>query len=207
MKQLLMVPAILLMMSCNGQNKVKMNEKKTIQTEKETTSIYPKASDFVKSPLRNRIRLELDATVNEVWALVGKLERMPEYSSGLKKLDADYDADNKCTNYTCHFFPMEEGGEVTTHSETVKWYEPNKGLVSLAEEPNILGLQQSLGIITLEDKGEQTILQWDTYFTSENDEMIKMNIMGFEQALNIDIAQNLIKKFGGKVLESYINKP
>nr|WP_299073622.1 SRPBCC family protein [uncultured Allomuricauda sp.] len=206
MKQLLIAPAILILFGCNGQNKVKMSEKKMTQTQQEVTSIFPKASDFVKSPLRNRIRLELNAPVAEVWALVGKLERMPEYSSGLEKLDASYDSNNKCTNYTCHFFPMEEGGKVTTHSETIKWYEPNVGFSSIAEEPNILGLKQSLGIVTFEDKGEQTILQWETYFTAENDEIVKMNIMGFEQALNIDISQNLIKKFGGKVLESYTSE-
>ncbi|GAA3638402.1 hypothetical protein GCM10022397_24900 [Flavivirga jejuensis] len=184
-----------------------MSEKTEINSEQKTILTYPDASQFVTSPLRNRIKLQLNAPIPEIWALVGKLDRMPEYSSGLKKVDATYDADNKCTNYTCHFFPMEEGGDVTTHSETIKWYEPNIGFASKAHEPNLLGLQEALSIITFKDKGEHTVLQWETYFTAENEEMIQMNIMGFEQALNIDIAQNLIKKFGGKVLESYINKP
>ncbi|PKA82025.1 hypothetical protein ATE92_0149 [Ulvibacter sp. MAR_2010_11] len=131
---------------------------------------------------------------------------MPEYSSGLKKLEAIYDNENKCTDYVCYFFPMEEGGDVTTHSETNTWYERNTGFASLAHEPNILGLQQSLGIVTLENLGNQTILQWDSYFTAESEEIVKMNLWGFEQALNIDIAQNLIKIFGGKVLENYVNR-
>ena len=42
------------------------------------------------------------------------------------------------------------------------------------------------------------------HFNSENEEAIKMNVSSLEQALNNDIAQNLIKKFGGRVLESYI---
>lgn len=203
MRRLLILPALIFLSSCGNQNKVSMSEK-TIQTEKETISIYPKASDFVDSPLRNRIKLELNAPVSEVWALIGNLERMPEYSSGLKKLDASYNDKGKCTGYTCHFYPMEEGGEITTHEETIKWYKPNVGYASLAHEPNILGLEQSLNLITLEDKNEKTVLQWDVHFTSKNKETIKMNIVGFELALNVDIAQNLIKKYGGKVLESFI---
>ena len=65
--------------------------------EKTAIMQAPKASDFVKSPLRNRIRLELNARVSAVWAVIGKLERMPEYSSGLEKLDATYGLDGKCT--------------------------------------------------------------------------------------------------------------
>ena len=68
----------------------------------------------------------------------------------------------------------------------------NVGYASLAHEPNPLGLHQSLSLITLKDKGDQTILQWDVYFNAENAEFIEMNIIGFEQALNIDISQNLI---------------
>ncbi len=206
MKQFLILVAAITIVSCDVQKNGKMEVTQSQVTAQKNEIKIPTAADFVESPLRNRIRLELNAPVDEVWAMVGKLERMPEYSSGLKKLDANYDSDNKCTDYTCYFHPVTEGGEVTTHSETIKWYEPNVGLASLADEPNILGLQQSLGIVTFEDKGDKTILQWATHFTAEDEEIIKMNIAGFEQALNIDISQNLIKTFGGKVLESYIQQ-
>ncbi len=206
MRRLFILPALIILSSCGNQNKLKMSEHKPEQTEKEATALYPRASDFVASPLRNSITLELNASVNEVWALIGKLERMPEYSSGLKRLDANYNPEKECTDYTCYFHPMEEGGEVTNHSETILWYEANKGYASLADEPNLFGLQQSLGIITLKKKGGKTVLQWDTHFTGESEEVIKMNIAGFEQALNVDIAQNLINRFGGKLLENYIQK-
>ena len=190
--------------ACSSTNSTNIKSKSNM--EKTAIMQAPKASDFVKSPLRNRIRLELNARVSAVWAVIGKLERMPEYSSGLEKLDATYGLDGKCTRYTCHFKPMEQGGEVATHDETIKWYEINVGYASLAHEPNPLGLHQSLSLITLKDKGDQTILQWDVYFNAENAEFIEMNIIGFEQALNIDISQNLIEMFGGNVLESFVGK-
>lgn len=205
MKQLLILITAVSIVSCGQQQKVKMEANENQATQVSQTTI-PKASDFVDSPLRNRIRLELNAPVEEVWALVGKLERMPEYSAGLKKLEASYNDADQCTEFTCYFFPMEEGGEVTTHRETIEWFEAKVGFASLAEEPNLLGLQQSLGIVTFEEKGEKTILQWDVHFTAPDAESLQMNVAGFEQALNMDIAQNLIKTFGGSVLESFINK-
>ena len=138
--------------------------------------------------------------------MVGKLERMPEYSSGLKELKVNYDDSNNCTDYTCYFFPFEEGGEVTTHSETIIWYEPMVGYASVAHEPNLGGMQNTLGMITLEPKDNKTILHWDVYFDAVNNEALQMNIIGFEQALNNDIAQNLVKTFGGKVIESFVQK-
>ncbi|HAN00034.1 MAG TPA: hypothetical protein DCQ26_15650 [Marinilabiliales bacterium] len=88
----------------------------------------------------------------------------------------------------------------------MKWYEPNVGYASSAEEPNAFGYQQSLGLVTLESHENRTILTWDIHFNAENDDVIKMNIAVFEQSLNHDIAQNLIKIFGGRVLENYIEK-
>lgn len=206
MKHLLIVPALILFMSCGNQKKETMSKSTENFTEKKVKSAIPKADDFVNSPLRNRIELELNAPVNEVWSLVGKLERMPEYSSGLKKLEVNYDENNNCTDYTCYFFPMVEGGEVTTHSESIKWYAPKIGYASTAHEPNLGGLKNTIGIITLKEKGENTILKWDVHFNAENNEMLLMNIAGFNQALNDDISKNLIKIFGGKVLKSFVQE-
>ncbi|MEX0315740.1 MAG: hypothetical protein AB3N18_16300 [Allomuricauda sp.] len=173
------------------------------QNSKQTIQV-PEASDFVSSPLRNSIKLELNATTFEVWALIGKLERMPEYSSGLKRVDAQYDSANHCQSYACTFFPMSEGSPETTHTEIMKWYQPNIGLASMAEEPNILGLKNSLGIIVLSSKGTKTILEWSQYFDADSPETVHMNLEGFKLALNEDIANNLIKEFGGQILESYV---
>ncbi|MGX1930049.1 SRPBCC family protein [Flagellimonas sp. 2504JD4-2] len=167
---------------------------------------FPSASDFVSSPLRNSITLELNATASEVWALVGRLERMPEYSSGLKKVDAQYDTFDQCLGFTCTFLPMEAGMPETTHAEIMKWYKPNVGLASIAEEPNTFGLKNSLGILTLESKGNNTLFRWSQHFDSDDMETLKMNIEGFRLALNEDIANNLIKTFGGRIVESYVQQ-
>lgn len=172
--------------------------------QKQTDLVQPTAGQFVSSPLRTHVRLELNASAPDVWALVGHPERMPDYSAGLRKVDTRYDSSGNCTAYTCHFLPMEDGGQETVHNEIMKWYEPNRGLASLAEEPNVFGLQQSLGLITLESAGNKTILTWDMHFNAENEEMLKMNISAFEQSLNGDIARQLIGKFGGKILENYV---
>ena len=168
------------------------------------TSI-PKSTEFVTSPLRNRIQLELNAPKEKVWALVGKLERMPEYSAGLKNVDATYGSDLTCKGYTCTFYPMEEGMSEMKHSETIKWFVPNLGYASMANEPNDLGLQQSLGIITLEQKGNSTLLTWSQHFNAPNKEFLKMNLEGFEMALNQDIAKRLIDVFGGRLIESFVD--
>ncbi|MGW9686354.1 SRPBCC family protein [Flagellimonas sp. 2504JD1-5] len=166
----------------------------------------PLASDFVSSPLRNSIELELNASTTEVWELIGKLERMPEYSSGLKKVEAKYNDSNHCQRFTCTFFPMEEGMPETTHTEIMKWYQPNVGLASMAEEPNALGLKNSLGFLLLKSEGAKTILLWSQYFDADSEESLKMNIEGFRLALNEDIANNLIRKFGGRILENYVQQ-
>lgn len=197
---------LVLTMSCTS-GKISSNQQSKPESKMEleqTKTILPTADKFVNSPLRTSLKLELNAPVSEVWAMVGNPARMPEYSAGLRKVDTRYDGSGKCTGYTCHFFPAEKGGQETVHTEIMKWYEPNRGLASVAEEPNVFGLQQSLGLVTIEPQGNKTILKWDIHFNAENEEAIKMNISVFEQSLNADIAQNLIKKFGGKVLESYI---
>ena len=207
MKLLVTIPMLLLVFSCGThQNKNEMSNYKKNKNENPETTLFPRASQFVTSPLRNRIILELNATVDQVWALVGKLERMPEYSSGLRKVDAEYNFENECTRFTCYFYPMEEGGPETTHSEPVTWYKPNVGLASVADEPNDLGLLQSLGLLTLQNHGNKTILKWDVHFNTESKEMTSIHIEGYKKALNEDIAQNLIKIFGGKVLENYAQK-
>jgi hypothetical protein len=57
----------------------------TQSTQPSAKREVPSASDFTSSPLRNRIRVELDAPVSEVWELLGDLSRFPEYSEGLER--------------------------------------------------------------------------------------------------------------------------
>jgi hypothetical protein len=68
-------------------------------------SIAPSPTSLTAAPLRNRVRIELPAPVAEVWALVGRLERYPEYSAGLERVDVTRDGNGRCTEYVCHFRP------------------------------------------------------------------------------------------------------
>ncbi len=185
-------------------NNTNYKDMETNQTTKNDSRL-PKADSFVASPLRNRIKLELNAPVSEVWAVIGDPGRMPEYSEGLQKVDTKKDEKGNCLAYTCYFKPMEEGGQITVHTAKMLWYEPNKGWASLDEEPNAFGFQRSLSLITLEEKGGKTILSWAMHFNCENQELLQSNISSLEQALNGEIAQQLISKFGGKLLDSYID--
>jgi hypothetical protein len=172
--------------------------------QEELTPALPTADQFVKSPLRNRIKLKLNAPLEDVWAVVGDPGRMPEYSAGLRKVETKKDASGKCTGFICYFKPEQDGGPQTIHHVDIIWYQPGIGLASLDEEPNAFGLQQSLTLITLEAEGNKTILNWDMHFTSDRKETIAMNVSSLGQALNIDIAQNLINMFGGTVLVNFV---
>ena len=162
----------------------------------------PVASTFTSSPLRNRIRVELKAPISSVWALIGNLNRFPEYSFGLEKVEAKEDSSGKCTEYLCHFKPQEEGRERILHRELMRWYEPNRGFASMAEEGNAFGLTNSLTLVTFEPSKDGTIVTWDQYYDAGD---LDMNKEVFDQAL-ADIGENLVRRFGGKLIERYVEK-
>src|SRR5262245_57692023 len=83
-------------------------------------------SEFTSSPVRNRLQLELDASVSEVWALTGDLSRFPEYSEGLERVEVVLGDDGGCLEYTCYFKPVEVDGESLSpvSRDLMKWYEP-----------------------------------------------------------------------------------
>jgi hypothetical protein len=159
-------------------------------------------STLTSSPLRNRIRVELKAPLSEVWALLGNLARYPEYSFGLEKVEANVDSSGACIEYVCHFKPQEEGGESVVHREIIRWYEPNRGYASSAEEGNAFGLTNDLTLVTIEPANEGTIMTWSQYYEAQDLDMSKAV---FDQAL-ADIGENLVRRFGGRVLERYVEK-
>ncbi|GAA3634431.1 SRPBCC family protein [Flavivirga jejuensis] len=202
MKQLLMIPVILLMISCNGQNKVKMSEKQTTKTEKKAILTYPKASSFVNSPLRNRMVLELNQPTSEVYNLVGDPANMPKFSAGLEKVETET-KNEKCTSYTCYFKPIEEGEKGIIHTEKVVWQETDLGWASSKKEATEFGFTENFSLTTLEAKGDKTILTWDMHFNHENQEMLEMNKTTLVDVFD-DMAEQLIAKFDGKIIENYI---
>jgi hypothetical protein len=85
-----------LTIKCNNQ---KTNGDNKMEQVIEKTEI-PTADQFVTSPLRSRIKLELNAPVFSVWELIGDLSRMPEYSEGLEKVETKLDSNGNCEEFT-----------------------------------------------------------------------------------------------------------
>jgi hypothetical protein len=163
----------------------------------------PNSEEFTKAALRNRIRVELNAPVADVWALVGNVARFPEYSSGLDTVVPKTDADGKLTEYTCHFKPMQDGVEGLVHREFFRWYSLNQGWATSAEEPNAFGLRNSLTMVRLAQHASATALSFDQYYDAESLPAMRSE---FDRALT-DIADNLVRKFGGRIVEKFVDGP
>ena len=163
----------------------------------------PSAAAFTSAPLRNRIRVSLNAPVSEVWTLVGNLARFPEYSSGLERVDVEADVRGEPINYVCHFKPQAEGGESLAHREIFRWYAPNRGWATTADEPNAFGLRNSLSLVTLDRSPTGTVVTFDQHYNADD---LAMNRAEFDRAL-ADIAENLVRRFGGRVVERFADAP
>lgn len=156
----------------------------------------PSATDFVESPLRNRIRVDLRAPVAEVWALVGDLSRLSEYSSGIERCDPGLDPAGACVAYVCHFKPAGPDGTRVAHREVMRWYAPPTGYASSPTDDNAFGLRETLTLVTLEPSREGTLLTWDEHFEADD---VAAQRTAFHAAL-ADIAENLVRRFGGRTI-------
>lgn len=158
------------------------------------------ARKFTSSPLRNRLRLELSASSGEVWALIGDLSRFPEYSSGLARVEAVRDSSGALVEYVCHFKAREPGEPGIVERNPILWYQPNRGYASSGEPGNAFGLESDLNLVTIEPSARGTILTWDEYYDGQDLEMLKAE---FDTAF-ADSAEHLIRRFGGTVLQRYV---
>jgi carbon monoxide dehydrogenase subunit G len=161
----------------------------------------PSAAEFTASPLRNRIRFELDAPVSEVWELLGDLSRFPEYSVGLERVEVKQDELGRCVEYTCFFKPLEEGGEGAVSRDVMKWYEPNRGYLSV-EIGGTWGGGGAVALMTLDPIPGGTRVTNDMHFDADDLAAAKTHI---DDAF-VDIAENLIARFGGRVIDRYVEK-
>lgn len=157
----------------------------------------PIASSFTSAPLRNHLRLTLNAPVAHVWALVGDLGRLPEYSAGLERIDTKQDAAGALSEYTCHFKPMAEGEPGLVSRDLIRWHEKDRGWASIAEEPNAFGVRNSVHLVTLSPTDEGTTLNWDAHYEADD---LDANRIPLDQAL-ADIGERLVARFGGAVVE------
>jgi carbon monoxide dehydrogenase subunit G len=177
-----------------------MSEKRSTETPMPASGV-PSAKNFTSSPLRNRLRVELGAPIAEVWELMGDLSRFPEYSAGLERVEAKEDEDGRCVEYTCYFKPLEEGAEGAVSRDVMKWYEPNRGYLSVEVE-GTWGGDKTVALVTLDPIPEGTRVTNDMHFEAEDLDAAKTAI---DEAF-ADIAQNLIARFGGRVVERYVEE-
>lgn len=187
---------------CNNHHHTKTKSADNQEQKEMTTTMLPTAEKFVTSKMRNRLTIELDKSISEVWKIIGDPKKMPTYSAGLNRVETKMDGNN-CAEYTCYFKPIEKGETEIIHSAKMLWYAQNKGWASLDNEPNEFGLKQSLSLITLEPKGNKTVLKWSMHFNCDTKKVLQMNTIALNQALN-DIGKKLINKFGGRMTENYV---
>jgi uncharacterized protein (TIGR02246 family) len=164
-------------------------------------TMRPTPATLTPAPLRNRIRVELDAPPAKVWSLVGNLSRFPEYSAGLERVDATVDSAGRCTEYVCHFKPMATGEPGIVDRNVVRWYEPAAGYASNGKD-SAFGLIDDVNLVTLDPAPGGTLLTWDEYFNAADVATMRAS---FDEAL-ADTAQRLIARFGGKLRERFVDR-
>lgn len=128
---------------------------------------------------------------------MGDLSRFPEYSVGLERVEAVLDEDGRCVEYSCFFKPFEEGGEGAESRDVMKWYEPNHGYLSVE-----VGGGNTVAFMTLDPIPGGTRVNKDMHFDAEDLAATKAHI---DEAL-VDIAENLIVRFGGRVVDRYVEE-
>jgi hypothetical protein len=166
------------------------------------TGDVPEIRALTSSPLRNRIRIELDASPSDVWALLGDFRRFPEYSSGLERVESKVDATGRPAEFICHFKPLEPGGEPIVSREIVRWWEPNHGYASKSAGGDAFGMTNDLNLVVLEASGMGAIVTMDEYYDAVDLQMMKAH---FDEAF-ADIGTNLARRFGGRIAERYAEK-
>ena len=165
--------------------------------------IVPAATTFTSAPLRNRLRIQLNQPVEAVWPLIGDLSRLPEYSAGLERVESKTNANGACTEFTCHFRPRAAGDVGIVDRNVVRWYEQNVGYASSAEGNNAFGVTDDVNLVTVERSGDATIVTWEEYYEAADVAMMRAE---YDDAF-ADIAERLIARFGGQVIERTVDGP
>src|SRR4051794_8052605 len=114
----------------------------------DTVAATPRAKDLTSAPLRHRLRLQLDAAVSDVWALVGQHTRMPEYSAGIASVAIE-DAPGGGRTRVCQFRSPDGAGLGPALRERIRWEAANVGYATSAEPGNAFGLENSVELVTL----------------------------------------------------------
>ena len=158
----------------------------------------PAAATYTTAPLRHRFRLELHAPPSEVWRLVGDHARLPEYSAGIARVDVASDR----TSRVCHFHAADNTGGIALR-EVIRWEEPNIGFATSAEAPNAFALGNDLSIVTIAPTPLGSLFVWEQHYDHPDLPAMRAN---FDAGI-VDIGERLVARFGGRVVEHYVDGP
>src|SRR5690349_11228857 len=106
-KTTLAAALLVLASACTGEDPAITQAPKQQDTPMTAEARIPDPRTFSPAPLRNRLRVALNAPAAEVWPLVGDMSRMPEYSAGLERVEMKRGAKGAPAEYYCYFKPME----------------------------------------------------------------------------------------------------
>jgi hypothetical protein len=164
---------------------------------KNRTSI-PDPKDLTPAPLRHRLRLELKAAVPEIWELIGKHVRMPEYSAGIASVEIEQGPDGSRSR-VCQFRSPDGSGLGPRLRERITWEAENVGYATSADSANDFGLENSVELVTLASAPAGVLLTWDEYYDSAD---LAAARASFNDGLS-DLGRRLVDRFGGRIVEQY----
>lgn len=167
-----------------------------------TESAVPDVKTLTSAPLRHRLRIELNAPVSEVWALVGSHVRMPEYSAGIAAVEVEKNKDGGRVR-TCRFRSPNGKGDGPALRERIRWEATNIGYATSSEPGNPFGLEDAVELLTVASAGNGTLLTWDEYYNNAD---LPGARASFDDGLK-DIAERLVARFGGQIVERFIDEP
>lgn len=160
-----------------------------------TTSTVPAPSTLTSAPMRHRLRVELDATPAEVWALVGDHTRLPDYSAGIATVLSDG------STRTCVFRGPDGAPTGPQVRERIRWEEAGVGYATSAEPANDFGIENGLSLVTVEVSGRKTLMTWLEHYDAADLPTLRAS---YDDGL-ADIAARLVARFGGRVLERFVD--
>jgi hypothetical protein len=166
----------------------------------QTSAPVPNANVFTTAPLRHRLRVELNAPVPEVWAIVGRHDRMPEYSAGIASVRIEQAPDGTLAR-VCQFRSPDGTGAGPEGREQIRWEAANIGYATTAEAGNPFGLSNDLSLVTVEPAATGTLFTWDQHYDAADPTAVRGS---FDDAF-ADMATRLVARFGGRVVERYMD--
>lgn len=163
------------------------------KTRTMTTTKTVSASDYTSAPLQHTLALELEATPEEVWALISDHEALPTFFPLINKVTVDNSSAASPGGVgavrSCSLGEMQL-------TESVRVFEPGEAFGYSVVKGGMPGVTNHLGLITLSPKGTTTVVRWETYFDHPEPMAVTAQI---GKLLSV-AGDGLVKKFGGKIV-------